>query len=111
MLFKPSPLEILGNFIKGFLTFWVILLAPAAVGILVTVYADMPLIAGISAYGLLGIAIALIRSRKSKIEVSSDLRVTTVRKLKAHPELLTSTLIVNGIFAVQAFFMWIIFIK
>lgn len=109
MLFKPAPLEILINLVKGFFTFWLLILAPTFLGFLLMVYTDLPLIGYISGYGLLGIIIALIRSSKSKIEVKPNLEIITVKAQKSHPELLTSTVIINVIFALQAVGMWFIF--
>jgi len=110
-MFKPAPFKILSDFIKGFIAFWLILIAPVAVALLVTVYLDLPWVAAVSAYGFLGVLIAILRSRKSKIEIDHTLKIHTVRNLKTHPDLLTSTLIINVIFAVQAVGMWFIFIK
>lgn len=110
-IFKPThPLEILMNLAKGFVSFWLILLAPVAVGFLVTAYIEMPILGIISAYGLLGVLVAVCRRKTSEITVTSDLKVETVKPATAHPQLLSSTLIINVIFAVQVLFMWLVFI-
>jgi hypothetical protein len=108
-IFKPvHPLEILMNLAKGFLSFWLILLAPVALGLLANAYMEAPILGIVSAYGLLGILVAIFKRRNSQIRVTSDLRVETVKAATAHPELLPTTLIVNAIFAVQVFFIWLI---
>lgn len=109
-LFKTvHPFEILMNIAKGFISFWLILLAPVALGLLVSAYAAMPVLGAISAYGLAGILVACSKRKTPEIRVTADLRVETIKEANAHPQLLTSTLIINGIFAIQVLFMWLIF--
>lgn len=103
--------EIFVNFIKGFIAFWTIVITPVIVGILLTVYIDIPWIVLPTAYGLIGLVLALVKCRKSKIEVTSDLNIITTKPLKTHPELLKFTIIINVLFAIQAIGMWLIFVK
>lgn len=110
--FKPvSMLSVLGRIAKQFALFWALVIAPVAVALMYTIYESMPLIGIVALYGLLGILIAYVRSSTTKVEVTPDLKINTLRSAKAHPDLLRTTLIINALFAVQAVGMYLMFSK
>lgn len=109
-IFKPvSTLDVLARTAKQFVMFWVLVLMPVAAALMYIVYERLPLIGMVALYGMVGVAIAYIRSSKTKVEITNDLKINTVRHAKVHPDLLKTTLIINILFAIQAFGMYLMF--
>lgn len=106
--FEPvALLPTIGNWIKQFFLVWAIVLIPVFGSIMLIVYRNLPIIGIISAYGALVSIIAFIRTKSTKVEINSDLSIKSVRTSPVHPELFKTTLIVNGIFAVEALLLYI----
>lgn len=106
-----STMSVLIRFVKQFITFWALVLLPTVLALLYIIYQQLPLLGAIAAYGALATVIAYIKSSKTKVEVTKDLKINTVRHAKVHPDLLKTTLIVNAIFTIQAFGIYLMFVK
>lgn len=106
-----STLGVIARTVKQFVLFWALVLLPIVAAIMYIVYERLPLLGLIAAYGALATLIAYARSAKTKVEVTKDLKINTVRHAKVHPDLLKTTLIVNAIFAVEAFGIYLMFVK
>jgi hypothetical protein len=109
-IFKPvSTLSVLARTAKQFVLFWALVLTPVAAALMYIVYERLPLLGIVALYGLAGIIVAAVRSTKTKVEVTDDLKINTTKHAKVHPELLKTTIIINVLFTLQAFGMYFMF--
>jgi len=85
-----------------FLILGTLVVVPLFLAAVLAAYIRMPLFGIISSYGLFGFVLIIIGSlRKTKIEVTDDLVVNVIRRGAAEG-LITSTIVLNIVFALGA---------
>lgn len=100
-------MSLLGETLKSFLKVWLLVLTPVVGAVMLLIYKNIPILGAAAAYGAFVTLIAFLRSKPNKVEIDKNLSIVKVSSNPVHPELLKLTLILNGIFAVEALLLYL----